>query len=406
MIIDRTRWFNWKLCLYLMILELVFIIPFYQFYILCNAYGFTKRRNVIGLSFLCWLIFFYSFYKLGEWFPLSKNLHSVFTIEMAVSRIGLIGVTVMAVLSGFGAVNCPYTYLNYFLRNIKDSDIFQIEKQLHLSLDKILQKKKKIVLNKLELRKKINSNNNSNNNDKNKNNGIFSRIVTTVNNVYNYNVQTTQQENEQLTIESKALEELIRELFIEINDLKAEKIRIQFSQTLQGKFYNILGYIFSVYCVYKLVISAINIIFDRRVNIDPVTRAMEILLKYLNVQLDVPFWSQHISFLFVGIIIATSIRGFLNHLMKFFHEYSNNISSHTMVLNMAQVMGMYFISSVLLIRMSLPNEYRGIITDVIGDISFNFYHRWFDFIFIPSAILTIFFFIIINKSTKMKLYEK
>ncbi len=29
-----------------------------------------------------------------------------------------------------------------------------------------------------------------------------------------------------------------------------------------------------------------------------------------------PFWSQHISFLFVGIIIAASIRGFLNQLMK------------------------------------------------------------------------------------------
>jgi hypothetical protein len=34
------------------------------------------------------------------------------------------------------------------------------------------------------------------------------------------------------------------------------------------------------------------------------------------VEIDVPFWSQHISFLFVGIIIAASIRGFLNQLMK------------------------------------------------------------------------------------------
>lgn len=56
--------------------------------------------------------------------------------------------------------------------------------------------------------------------------------------------------------------------------------------------------------------------FDRVGKVDPVTRGLQIVVNYMGLPVDVKFWSQHISFILVGIIVITSIRGLLITLTK------------------------------------------------------------------------------------------
>ena len=144
----------------------------------------------------------------------------------------------------------------------------------------------------------------------------------------------------------------------------------------------------SGYLAYKIFMCTVNIVFDRVGKKDPISRGLEISADWLGFKFDAQFWAQHLSFIIVGIIIVCSIRGLLINLIKWFYAISSAKSSNLLVLFLAQIMGMYFVSCVLLMRMNLPPDYRVIITEVLGNIHFNFYHRWFDVIFLVSAVIT------------------
>jgi hypothetical protein len=74
------------------------------------------QRWVFILSGVIWLFMLFLFWKVGDPFPILSPKHGIFSIEQCVSRVGVIGVTVMAFLSGFGAVSYPYTCMSYFVK--------------------------------------------------------------------------------------------------------------------------------------------------------------------------------------------------------------------------------------------------------------------------------------------------
>ncbi|KAG7395201.1 Golgi pH regulator B [Phytophthora boehmeriae] len=343
-----SRQWVWRADLIAMTYLEVLVLPLSLFYAMGREYGMPRRRALLTAGTLL-SMYLYGFWRLGgvlEQDLPKQSVDALFSIRNFVSRVSLLGVMFMALLSGFGAVNCPYEYMTFFWRRVAEEDIEFLEKRLRHNLDILIAKKKRLTLE----------------DDTTYIKGLEAEILT--------------------------LESLGRELFLEVNDLRDAQARSLRARTLRGRVFNFFGYVLSAFCVYKMFMSTINVVFRRNRDKDPITDVVEKILYVwpsLAEQLNIRFVSEMASLGFVGILVFTQTRGFLVTLLKFFRTYSSAVSSNSVVLWLAHLMGMYFISSFVLMRMNLSALHRQRIDEVLGDIEFNVFHRYFDMMFVVSS---------------------
>ncbi|POM81454.1 Putative G-protein coupled receptor [Phytophthora palmivora] len=390
-----SRQWVWRMDLIAMTYLVVLVLPLSLFYAVAREYGVARRQAATTASAML-LFYLYGFWKLGgvlepdlprqsvegAWMKSFQREIALFSIRNFVSRVSLLGVVFMALLSGFGAVNCPYEYMTFFWRRVAEEDIEFLEKRLRHNLDILIAKKKRLTL---EVRASARRQ------DEviagGKKGSLFARAFSFFSSKQDDTTYIKGLEAEILTLES-----LGRELFLEVNDLRDVQARSLRARTFRGRVFNFFGYAMSAFCVYKMVMSAVNVVFRRNRDKDPITDAVEKLLYIwpsLAEQLNIRFVSEVASLGFVGILVFTQTRGFLVTLLKFFRTYSSTVSSNSVVLWLAHLMGMYFVSSFVLMRMNLSPLHRERIDEVLGEIEFNVFHRYFDMMFVVSACCSI-----------------
>mmetsp|Transcript_2657 Transcript_2657/g.7518 ORF Transcript_2657/g.7518 Transcript_2657/m.7518 type:complete len:216 (+) Transcript_2657:202-849(+) len=126
-----VRYTNWTVDLTCLIFMLVVVLPFYHCYRSLCSQGVKQPRALFGaLAFL--LVFIYAIWRIGLYLPgvpPPEGLFGAFRLQQTIGRVGVLGVLLVAVVSGYGTVDLPYSYLSLFVRPVTQREIEALEAQ-------------------------------------------------------------------------------------------------------------------------------------------------------------------------------------------------------------------------------------------------------------------------------------
>jgi hypothetical protein len=258
-VLSHARWWAWKFNLVLVTTILILILPYCFFYLVLRNSDWPWQQACY-LAALPLLLYLWVFYSITNSLPIAGQSGSL--LVMGISRLGVLGVTAMAITSGFGAVNCPRQTLDYFLRPVSDADIQALEKRLLKTLDMISAKKKLMILTQHDLARRRHGGKDARTDQqrggwKDKVSGFVTSVTRSSDDkALEKNVKTMQHE-------VGGMELMCSEMFEELQEARLAYKQLSFSTTLLGRAVNLMGYFFSAYCVYKMLMASINIIFNR-----------------------------------------------------------------------------------------------------------------------------------------------
>lgn len=132
------RWFFWELCLIILLFVLILIVPFMQL----RIFFFSRSKSPLPkLLIVCFLAYFWLFYKIGSIFPVIDQSipASFFSVQQGISRVGILGITLLALISGYGSVAGPATFI--FVKKVSSENLESAERN-YKHAEKLLEEKK------------------------------------------------------------------------------------------------------------------------------------------------------------------------------------------------------------------------------------------------------------------------
>lgn len=391
-----TRRINWLINVYALVITLVFILPPAQVYHILIDVSWP-RMKAFRASFLSQIVFLFLFWRVAappssSAIPQSPNtLHVTFSIESAMTRILVIGTTILAVLSGFSAVQLPYIYLSSLIHPITEAQVSTLSRKLQTALDDVVSHKLSALHADLRL--------------VNRPTGTAMSAKTALTSATplphappHLRIHSPASIRDSVPGDIVVAERTASALFIRYNDAAAQLHDVVHARTLLGRLYTTLGALMLVLCFIRVLTAMYNIyshITGRSLRTGAASTGaaliadrLHLVLVRFGAHIDGTVVYQYATLSFTAVLMCVTLRSVLLRMTSVFalvagHDAINSSAA----IFLAHLMGTYVISSTVLMRSFLPPGFRLLIADVLGDIQFTFFQRWFDFLFLSSALL-------------------
>ncbi|KAM6493159.1 G protein-coupled receptor 89 [Amanita muscaria] len=341
---SSTRLYNWRYSLTFLTISILAIIPQCMSLLLMvgmqpnQSSGRRKFHGVrIAISFIPVIALLFAIAHI----PLPKGLTSHDTMTSILSRLIILGTIILGLLSGFGAISNSWGFIPFF-SNSRPVPTEQQISSTEYSLS--------AIRNDLKDRHAV----------------AARKPDSSADRTWLSRVSATFRPGSELDQEIRGLEALEYEMVRKVEALRDARDAAKFSSSWRGRAFRVVGYLFAIYCVVRILSALANLFIPSQrlassetTYSDIISELVVYVLSWIytkrSIRLeDVTPIARQLSLVFVGIMILTSVRLVLRGVTRALRVTSRNLSASLMLLILAQLMGIYLLSTIVQMRSSFP----------------------------------------------------
>ncbi|KAK3955291.1 Abscisic acid G-protein coupled receptor-domain-containing protein [Pseudoneurospora amorphoporcata] len=333
-------------------------------------------------------------------------------------RIGVIGILLMALLSGFASVSSPWhTFADnraFRKRPITDTDIARKQAGLDATSEMLATKRHRLRSLQDKVARRAEASASSHHHTGSNGSSLVGKMLGSLKGIATGS-SAEAAEIKSLQMEISGLETMESNLSSSLSILRTRQAAHARDGTPLGRLLSLPSYIFSLYCIYRVLATTLTTLRRNNYSLfsllffssstlsestgssstfsstDPINRFLSLLAKHWDPKLDQVAWARQISFFLSGVILLGSansvivtFRIFAKWMPGLLYQAQANLALLT-----AQIAATYVISSALLLRSNLPREVGRSVGDALESaLEPGFVDRWFDGWFLVASGLT------------------